>query len=716
MTGRRSETENSAGQPNRDRPEGARTSLRQVLWGLVFVLALPTILVAAAGLYSSYRAERQATDLRMQETARALSLSLDREIEKSVVALQVLAQSSSLARGDFEEFYYQAKNTGLAEPSWIALSEPGGRVLFNTHLPYGVILPNSNRPDVLRRVQETRKPHVSDLYVGSLTGQRLIIIDAPVILDERVAYILSLAITPDVFQAIIRDQRIASEWNAAVLDRSKTLVARSRLPERYVGKPASPYVQEALAASQEGILQSVTLDGIPVRTYFSQSPVYGWSFVISIPETELAKSAQRSLFWLTVLGAVILGGILLAALLSRSIAKPVDQLVAAAQALGRGEEIPNPATTRVLEFDTIKKALVEAATGIRKHEREREEVLAHMAESEARLRLALNAGHLGSWELIPSTGAFTTSAICRANFGRGPDEPFSYADLIASIHPDDRVMQAEAVAQALATRTDLHVEYRAIWPDGSEHWIRVSGRMRTGPDGVLSMVGVSQDITERRLAEERQALLLHELNHRVKNTLATVQSIASLTRRSADNSDPAAWNAFMDRLHGMAKTHDLLTATQWQGALLEDVLKNELEPYQDGMQQRIRLRGPRINLQPSAVLALGLAVHELATNAVKYGSLSVPEGKVHVMWAVTTGAGQSALLVEWVESSGPPVKKPERQGFGTKLIQRGLAQQLGGEIKLDFVPTGIRCVITFPISTMAFDQGDVDKDRERYAS
>jgi two-component sensor histidine kinase len=330
--------------------------------------------------------------------------------------------------------------------------------------------------------------------------------------------------------------------------------------------------------------------------------------------------------------------------------------------------------------------------------------------------LALNAGNFGSWEYTPSTGAFIASATCRANFGRGPDEPFSYADLVASIHPDDRAMQADAVARAVATRTDLHVEYRAIWPDGSEHWIRVSGRINNGPDGQFSMVGVSQDITERRLAEERQALLLHELNHRVKNTLATVQSIASLTRRSAENSDAAAWNAFLDRLHGMAKTHDLLTATQWQGALLEDVLKNELEPYQDGMHQRIRLRGPRINLQPGAVLALGLAVHELATNAVKYGSLSVPDGRVHVMWAVTTGAGEAALLVEWVESGGPPVTKPERQGFGSKLIQRGLAQQLGGEIKLDFAPAGIRCVITFPITTLALDLSDADEARERYAS
>ena len=690
--------------------------MRQVLWGLVFALALPAILVAAGGFYSIYRADQKDTDLRLQETARALSLSLDREIDKSVLALQVLAQSPHIANGDFEAFYRQAKNVSLAEPSWIALFEPGGRALANTRISYGSPLPDSNRLNVLRQIQETRKPHLSDLDVGSVSGRSRITLDVPVILDGKVAYILSLAMGPDAFQTIIRDQRIADGWNAAVLDRSGKIVARSRSPEQFVGQFASPYVREAIAAAREGHLQSVTLDGIPVRTYFSQSPAYGWSFAISMPASEIEKSVQRSLFWLMILGGVILGGILLAALLSRAIAKPVDQLVAAAHALGRRQEVPAAATARVLEFDTIRKALGEAAAELRTHEQEREETLMRMAESEARLRLALNASDLGSWEFTPSTGAFITSPACRANFGRGPDGPFSYADLVASIHPEDRQGQADAVAQAVANRTDLHVEYRAIWPDGSERWIRISGRTRTGADGQLSIVGVSQDVTERRLADERQALLLHELNHRVKNTLATVQSVASLTRRSAENSDPRAWNAFIDRLHGLAKTHDLLTASQWQGALLEDVLKNELEPYQDAMRQRIRLRGPRINLQPSAVLALGLAIHELATNAIKYGSLSVPDGKVHVMWAVTAGHNPPALLVEWVESGGPPVKQPERQGFGTKLIQRGLAQQLGGEIKLDFAPGGGRCVVTFPITTLAPELGEEDEPQKRYAS
>ncbi|WP_175493775.1 sensor histidine kinase [Microvirga guangxiensis] len=696
-------------------PVSPRTSLRQLLWALVFALTLPAILIAAAGLYSGYRAEQETMDLRLQETVRAMSLSLDREIEKSEVVMRMLALSPYIADGNFSAFHRQAQEAGIPKPSWVSLVTPEGEVLLSTRVPYGSELPDSVRQTSLLKVLETRTTHLSDLFNGSITGQPLITLDVPVILDEKVAYILSASISPNIFQKLIADQRIASNWNAAVLDRSGRVVARSRMPERFVGQLGNPIIRDAINSNPEGHVQSVTLEGVPVRAYFSKSAVYGWSFVISVPSTELSASFKRSLFWLVILAGCILMGVALAAVLSRLIAKPVDQLVAQAHALGAGQEVLG-ASTHVLEFDTIQKALTDAAANVREQERNREEVLTRVAESEARLRLALNAGHLGSWEYTPSTGIFVTSPQCRANFGRGPDQPFSYDDLIAAIHPDDRARQAEAVVRTLKNRVDLQVEYRAIWPDQSEHWIRISGQVRVAPDGHLSLVGVSQDITEQKLADERQGIMLHELNHRVKNTLATVQSVASMTRRSADQGDPAAWDAFLGRVQGLAKTHDLLTATQWQGALLKDVLKNELEPYQDALNQRIRLRGPEINLQPSAVLALGLAVHELATNASKYGSLTSPEGKVHVMWALASALNPPVLIVEWVESGGPPVTPPQRQGFGTKLIQRGLAQQLGGEIKLNFHPDGVRCVITFPIKNVMVEIDETDESVERYAS
>jgi two-component sensor histidine kinase len=153
----------------------------------------------------------------------------------------------------------------------------------------------------------------------------------------------------------------------------------------------------------------------------------------------------------------------------------------------------------------------------------------------------------------------------------------------------------------------------------------------------------------------------------------------------------------------MARTQDLLTASHWEGALLRDVLAGELEPYQDTMRQRIALRGNPVTLGPEATLALSLAVHELATNAAKYGSLSVPAGKLVVRWRTVMLESLPQLLIEWAESGGPAVVPPTREGFGSRLIQRGLAQDLDGEIKLNYSPTGLICVITFPLHRVASD-------------
>ncbi|MCB8819022.1 sensor histidine kinase [Microvirga rosea] len=701
-----------------DRPtRAAGTSLRQLLWGLVLALALPTIAVAGAGLYSVYRAEQEATDLRLRETTRALALSLTLEIEKAESALRTLAYSPFIRKGDFESFHEQLAQAPLQNAIWIALFEPSGRILVTSRAPYGEKLPDSLRPEILQRVARTGKAELSDLTYGPLTRQSIVTLDVPIIIDNKVAYVLGMAIDPAVFQELINDQRIQENWRAAIIDRGGKIVARSRSPEVYIGQSIRPELYRAIAEAPEGNIETTSLDEVPVRTYFTRSSSYGWSFVIGYPAAEVSAALRRPLGWLLALGAVIVAGLLLAAWLSRSIARPVDRLAIAARNLGRGERVVGP-PTHVLEFDTIQKALAEAASAIERQENDRQKALEAIAESEVRLRLALNAGDLGSWEYSPGTNEFNASSTCRVVFGRDVDEPFTYQDLLDAIYPDDRAKQAAAVRETLTHHQDLHVEYRIIWPDLSIHWVRVSGRIRTEAGDKVTLVGVCQDITARKLADERQALLLHELNHRVKNTLATVQSIASLTRRSAEAEDPAIWDAFLGRLQGLAKTNDLLTATNWNGADLRDVLSNELDPYQDVLGRRVRLRGPRVSLQASAVLALGLAVHELATNAAKYGSLSHPEGRIRVTWAVTKGDSPRSLLVEWVETGGPPVVPPKRQGFGSKLIQRGLAQQLGGDIKLIFAPTGVRCVITFPVVGVVAELEELsgNRDQERVAS
>lgn len=321
-----------------------------------------------------------------------------------------------------------------------------------------------------------------------------------------------------------------------------------------------------------------------------------------------------------------------------------------------------------------------------------------------RLQFALSAGRLGAWELDVEHRAYEASDICKANYGRTPDQPFTYEDLVASIHPEDRQRMLAAIEEAVRTGAEYDIEYRVVYSSGETHWVHARGRAaQTDHAGVRRMAGVSLDVTERKRAEERQRLLLNELNHRVKNTLATVQSIASQTLRTAPDPDVFR-NAFEARLMALSKTHNLLTDQNWEGASLRDILIAELTPHAGGPEGRgVRFivdADRDVRLKPKATVALGMAVHELATNAVKYGALSTPGGRVEVRSKVIGSGPDAELVLEWSESGGPPVEKPKRRGFGGRLLKQGLAGELAGQVQLDYRPAGLLCRMQLPMTAL----------------
>jgi two-component sensor histidine kinase len=203
------------------------------------------------------------------------------------------------------------------------------------------------------------------------------------------------------------------------------------------------------------------------------------------------------------------------------------------------------------------------------------------------------------------------------------------------------------------------------------------------------------DISERKRQELHRELLLNELNHRVKNTLATVQSFAVQTLRNAPTVGEGR-RAFEARLIALSKAHDVLTRQHWEGASLGEVVAEALAAYAgEPNNPRVRFAGDEIRLQPKTALAVSMALHELATNAVKYGALSNASGRVRLDWSV---AGEPAMLnLHWVEMAGPTVAPPGKRGFGSRLIEYGLSQDLGAEVQLDFAPGGVSCTITAPV-------------------
>jgi PAS domain S-box-containing protein len=225
-------------------------------------------------------------------------------------------------------------------------------------------------------------------------------------------------------------------------------------------------------------------------------------------------------------------------------------------------------------------------------------------------------------------------------------------------------------------------------PDGSRLTVLANVRPLKNDRGeIIGAITSYYDITERKQAETRQQLLIDELNHRVKNTLATVQSIAAHSLTGA--ADAAARRRFDDRLIALSRTHDVLARASWEGASLRELLTQELEPFRS--RSPFLLDGPDVALRPKAALALGLAFHELATNAAKYGALSAPTGYLRVSWQLLNPSPSRGLRLEWAEAGGPAVKKPPRRGFGLSVIERGLALELGGKVTLDFRPSGVIC-------------------------
>lgn len=319
-----------------------------------------------------------------------------------------------------------------------------------------------------------------------------------------------------------------------------------------------------------------------------------------------------------------------------------------------------------------------------------------LRERQERLRAVFNSPTIGVAVLTPDGRFIETNQAFSKLSGYDADE-LRAIDSLGLTHPDDRTAMRELLDSMLdGSRSDFVIEKRYLRKDGSVIWVQNSVSLTHDEAGrPLHLVKLIQDISERKVAEKRQRLLIDEINHRVKNTLATVQSFASQSLRNA-SSLAEGRAAFEARLIALSKSHDVLTRQHWEGADLADVVSDALAPYRGRPgKDRFRIEGEPLRLRPKAVLALSLAFHELATNAVKYGALSEDSGSVSIRWRVDPRSSRFKLV--WKESGGPAVRPPARRGFGSRLVERGLAQDIGGNVRLTFNHPGAVCSIDAPL-------------------
>lgn len=320
-----------------------------------------------------------------------------------------------------------------------------------------------------------------------------------------------------------------------------------------------------------------------------------------------------------------------------------------------------------------------------------------LAVSEERLRLAQELGGVGSFDWNMLTDEVEVSNVYRGIYGLPLDVQIHFSHIEDLVHPDDRQMFDAATVEAREGKGQLEAEYRVIRPsDGEVRWIRAQGGpVRDSRSKSVRMIGIVSDVTERRRDQERERLLMREVDHRARNLLSVVQSVIQLTQAPSTAEFIAAVKG---RIQALARVHTLLAGSRWEGAELTTLVREELAPFGLG-DDRISINGPVVELTPAAAQALALVIHELASNAAKYGALSVADGHVAIGWSVDAASGE--LRLWWQEHGGPPVTPPTRQGFGSTVFKTSIEYQLNGRVHMDWQKEGLQCELTLPAKYVA---------------
>lgn len=316
-----------------------------------------------------------------------------------------------------------------------------------------------------------------------------------------------------------------------------------------------------------------------------------------------------------------------------------------------------------------------------------------LQQSEKLRSVALAAGQMGSWEWDATSDALFWDRGQHLIFGVDPEEFKPTIEFVgALIHPDDLEPLMETCRSPTPQAPAFQTEFRVRRPNGEIRWCVGAAAASFDEEGkMVRLSGVTEDITDRKLSEERQMLLAREVDHRARNVVAVMQSILRITRAETMEDYIAAVDG---RIGALSNAHRLLADSRWEGADLHRLAEEEFAPYHAGDAARVSIKGPAILLSPAMAQTLALTLHELVTNAAKHGALSVSAGSVSLKWRVMP----DTIDFDWIEAGGPEVKPPSRRGYGTRVFKAGIEQQLKGTLDFRWLASGLQCKLSIPRS------------------
>lgn len=629
-------------------------------------------------------AQEQEADIRrrLEQVVGDLAGDVDRELTLLLAHLGALAASPDVAAGDWAAVH--AKASASLKPLGIDVlfRDPTGQQVMNTRVPWGTPLPRSEQPAIDAAVRSSLRPHVSDLLTGRVAGRPVITLTVPVIGGEgRFEGFLHLSLEPERFLAMMESQNLPADWNTGITDGSGTIIARLRRHHDFVGRKL-PDELRAQSLERTDAFSTVNIEGVQTLRAARRSPLTGWLFSANIPMSVAHAASAKDSQWIVGLGGgLLLLALVLAALVGRLVARPITAIAEHA-AIVAHEGVPPPLHSPVREANEVAAVLRYAARQLQERSQELRGTL-------DRFGVALRGADIVVYAQDRDrrvTWISETAGHGARFIGRRADEV---------LPPESFAGAAALEERALATGEAQEGEIQHGTGDKARHFRLHIEPVRDGDGQVSGLLGVSSEITALKQSERRNALLARELGHRAKNLLAVVQAIASETGRTAGSITDFN-ERFTARVQSLARLQDLSMGVTGAGAPLRELVRSQLEPFVDPATERVHVEGPDVRLTAQAGNSLAMALHELATNAAKYGALSTAEGQVAIRWRHEDEGSARRFRLEWQESGGPPVIEPQRRGFGRKVLGRLTAGALEGEATLDYRSQGVVWTVVAP--------------------
>ena len=670
-----------------------------------FILVLPLALLAASLIFEVARTHRAQLEQRMVQLAAAIAADVDREFQRRITMLQTLASSPALPRGDLATFHAHASAALREDKAGIFLIDPSSlQQLVNTYTSFGVELPRYGSPETAQRVLQAKTWQISDFFIGRVSRRPAFDVVIPILERQEVRYILAMGLEPFMLQEIMQEQKLPTEWVLTIADRNGTIIARSIDPDKNVGAK----LPAAFSAQKAGTVERTrNLEGTAVLRATAVTELSGWQAAVNLPEAVAEGPLKQSLVLLVLWSvAALLLAALLANWFARTIAHPITVAAHAAAGLADRQDVP-PLHSHISEANDLIAALRRAAEELsrteetRRSAEERQCVALGQLQQEKVRTEGLAQQREAVFQAIPN-GVLAADGDGRiqllngqlaGRFGYRREELLGKpVEILVPVRfRENHVgLRAAFAAQPSPRPMGAGRDLYGLCKDGSEFPIEI-GLSPFTADGRQMVLAVIIDITERKRAEQTEKLLAAELQHRTKNLLAIMQALAVRSLRG-DHSLDQAREAFLGRLHALARNDQRLTDSAWNGTSLNEVVRSELEPFAG----RIKIEGADVMLSPQAAQNFALVIHELGTNAVKYGALSKSEGEIEVAWTIATGGADGVLKFRWRERGGPAVLRPAHMGFGMSLLKSVL-----GAARIEYPPEGLTYEVELLLENIA---------------